>query len=85
MPEQLLHDIVRTLHNLCAVPDERMASLVAPAEHVSRDGHDVTALFELAREAYERAVKLDPNNQYIQQNYELFREIHDRANRQSRR
>ena len=35
-----------------------------------------------AREAYERAVKLDPNNQYIQQNYELFREIHDRANRQ---
>ena len=36
-----------------------------------------------ARKAYEQALKLDPDNQYIRQNYELFREIHDRANRQN--
>jgi Flp pilus assembly protein TadD len=35
-----------------------------------------------ARKAYEQALKLEPDNQYIKQNYELFREIHDRANRQ---
>jgi type IV pilus assembly protein PilF len=40
---------------------------------------------EKARHWYERALKLDPNNQYVKQNYELFREIHDRASRQSRR
>jgi Flp pilus assembly protein TadD len=38
-----------------------------------------------ARSAYERALKIDPDNQYIKQNYELFREINDRANRQRRR
>jgi Flp pilus assembly protein TadD len=38
-----------------------------------------------ARKAYEKALKLDPNNQYIKQNYELFREINDRANRQGSR
>jgi Tfp pilus assembly protein PilF len=35
-----------------------------------------------ARDTYERALKLNSDNQYIKQNYELFREIHDRANRQ---
>lgn len=38
-----------------------------------------------AERAYARARKLDPDNQYIRQNYELFREINDRANRQNRR
>jgi Flp pilus assembly protein TadD len=38
-----------------------------------------------ARKAYEKALKLDPDNQYIKQNYELFREINDRANRQGSR
>jgi Flp pilus assembly protein TadD len=38
-----------------------------------------------ARKAYEQALKLEPNNQYIKQNYELFREINDRANRQGSR
>ena len=38
-----------------------------------------------ARKAYDRALKLQPDNQYIRQNYELFREINDRANRQSGR
>lgn len=40
---------------------------------------------EDAERAYARARTLDPDNQYIRQNYELFREIHDRANRQNRR
>ena len=38
-----------------------------------------------ARKAYEKALKLEPDNQYIKQNYELFREIHDRASRQGSR
>jgi Tfp pilus assembly protein PilF len=32
-----------------------------------------------ARDAYEKALKLEPNNAYIKQNYELFREINDRT------
>jgi Flp pilus assembly protein TadD len=40
---------------------------------------------EKAMRAYETALKLDDDNQYIRQNYELFREIYDRANRQNRR
>jgi Tfp pilus assembly protein PilF len=37
--------------------------------------------FERARKAYERALELDPENQLIRQNYELFREINDRTSR----
>ncbi len=37
--------------------------------------------FDKARTAYERALKLEPNNSYIRQNYDLFREIYDRQNR----
>ena len=32
-----------------------------------------------ARKAYEKAIKLDPNNPQIRQNYDLFKEINDRA------
>src|SRR4030081_4116718 len=32
-----------------------------------------------ARKAYERAIELDPNNAEIKQNFELFKEINDRA------
>lgn len=32
-----------------------------------------------ARKAYEKALGIDPNNSQIRQNYELFREIHDRT------
>lgn len=35
--------------------------------------------FENARKAYEKALSLDPNNGQIQQNYDLFKEINDRA------
>jgi Flp pilus assembly protein TadD len=34
-----------------------------------------------ARDAYERAIKADPNNALIKQNYDLFREINDRTGR----
>jgi Tfp pilus assembly protein PilF len=32
-----------------------------------------------ARKAYDKALKLDPNNTQIRQNYELFKEINDRT------
>jgi Flp pilus assembly protein TadD len=32
-----------------------------------------------ARQAYEKALELEPNNTQIRQNYELFKEINDRA------
>ncbi len=32
-----------------------------------------------ARQAYEKAIKIEPNNAQIKQNYELFKEINDRA------
>ena len=35
--------------------------------------------FDKAREAYEMALDLEPNNLMIQQNYDLFREINDRV------
>lgn len=35
--------------------------------------------FDKAREAYESAVELEPDNLMIQQNYDLFREINDRT------
>jgi Tfp pilus assembly protein PilF len=37
--------------------------------------------FEKAREAYEKAVTLDPENLMFRQNYDLFKEINDRAKR----
>ena len=35
-----------------------------------------------ARASYEKAIELEPNNSYIKQNYELFKEINDRTTRQ---
>ncbi len=32
-----------------------------------------------ARQAYEKALKLDPGNEQIKQNYDLFKEINERA------
>ena len=37
--------------------------------------------FESARDAYERALKLEPANNFIHQNYDFFKEINDRAKR----
>jgi Tfp pilus assembly protein PilF len=41
--------------------------------------------FEQARKAYEKALQLDPKNLMIRQNYDLFKEINDRAKRRSDR
>ena len=35
-----------------------------------------------ARAAYEKAIELEPDNTFIKQNYELFKEINDRTTRQ---
>ena len=35
--------------------------------------------FDEARKAYETAIKLDPKNMLIRQNYDLFKEINDRT------
>jgi Flp pilus assembly protein TadD len=37
--------------------------------------------FDDARKAYEKALALEPNNTFIRNNYDLFREIYDRQNR----
>jgi Tfp pilus assembly protein PilF len=37
--------------------------------------------FDKAREAYEKAVTLEPKNLLFRQNYDLFKEINDRAKR----
>jgi type IV pilus assembly protein PilF len=41
--------------------------------------------FDRANEEYEHALELEPNNVYIRQNYELFREAYERKKRTDRR
>lgn len=41
--------------------------------------------FEQAGKAYEKALELEPQNLSIQQNYDLFKEINDRAKRNTGR
>jgi len=48
-------------------------------------GYDHEGRFEDARKAYEKAVALDPKNILIRQNYDLFKEINDRAKRRNDR
>ena len=36
-------------------------------------------MLDKAREAYERALEIDPDNVTIRQNFEMFREIHERV------
>lgn len=48
-------------------------------------GYEHEGRFEEARQAYEKAVKLDPKNILIRQNYDLFKEINDRAKRRNDR
>lgn len=42
-------------------------------------GYEHEGQMDKARKAYEKALELDPNNTRIQQNFELFKEINDRA------
>jgi Flp pilus assembly protein TadD len=44
-------------------------------------GYEQLGEFGKAREAYEKALQLEPNNTFIRNNYDLFREIYDRQNR----
>ena len=39
--------------------------------------------FDSAKDAYEKALQLDPKNLMIRQNYDLFKEINDRTKRRS--
>jgi Tfp pilus assembly protein PilF len=48
-------------------------------------GYEHEGAFEKAKAAYEMALKLDPKNNYVKQNFDLFKEINDRANRQNPR
>jgi Flp pilus assembly protein TadD len=50
---------------------EAWNNLAIAYEHAGR--------FDDARKAYETAIKLDPKNVMIQQNYDLFKEINDRT------
>ncbi len=42
-------------------------------------GYEHEGQLDKARKAYEKAIALDPNNSQIRQNYDLFKEINDRA------
>jgi Flp pilus assembly protein TadD len=44
-------------------------------------GYEQTGEFEKARQAYEKALALEPKSQMIRQNYDLFKEINDRTTR----
>ena len=44
-------------------------------------GYEQLGRFKEAREAYEQALKLDVDNNFIKTNYLQFREIYDRQNR----
>lgn len=47
--------------------------------------YEQLGLHDKAREEYERALALEPDNALIRQNYELWREVHDRARVEDRR
>jgi len=47
--------------------------------------YETAGEFQKAKAAYEKAIELDPKNIYIKQNFDLFKEINDRANRQTPR
>ena len=57
----------------------------APAYNNLAIGYEQQGDFEKARNAYQKALELNQNNQYIKQNYELFKEINDRTNKQDGR
>jgi Tfp pilus assembly protein PilF len=46
-------------------------------------GYEHEGQLDKAAEAYEKALKLEPGNTMVRQNFELFKEIHDRANQSS--
>lgn len=51
----------------------------APAWNNLAVAYEQAGKFDEARNAYEMAIKLDPKNMLIRQNYDLFKEINDRT------
>ncbi len=63
---------------------ERAAQLdptYAPAQNNLAIAYEHEGDLPKARQAYEKALELEPNNTFIRQNYELFKEINDRTTR----
>ena len=56
----------------------------APAWNNLGIGFEHEGRFDEAREAYETALDLDPDNLIIEQNYDLFLEVSDRVSQNSR-
>ena len=48
-------------------------------------GYEQLGKFDEARKAYEKAMLIDPGNQFIRNNYDQFRDVYDRQNRRIRR
>ena len=51
----------------------------APAWNNLAVAYEQAGQFDDARKAYETAIKLDPKNMLIRQNYDLFKELNDRT------
>jgi Flp pilus assembly protein TadD len=51
----------------------------APAFNNLAVAYEQDGQLDKARAAYEKAVALEPNNQLIKQNFDLFKELNDRA------
>jgi Flp pilus assembly protein TadD len=51
----------------------------APAFNNLAVAYEQSGQLDKARAAYEKAVALQPNNQLIKQNFDLFKELNDRA------
>jgi Tfp pilus assembly protein PilF len=63
---------------------ERAAELdptYAAAHNNLAIGYEHEGELDKARAAYEKALELEPDNTFIRQNYELFKEINDRTTR----
>jgi len=89
--EQLKFGIEVAQHNLwreAISKFERAADIdptYAPAWNNLAIAYEQQGDLAKANDAYQKALKLDPDNQYIKQNFDLFREIHERTLRQNSR
>ena len=77
----IVHDYRKARETIGLVPQELT---VEPFAKVFATVKFSRGVFGKARDAYEKALELDPSNNLIQQNYDLFREINDRINESDR-